>query len=173
MRHLFRFGIVPILLVAFLACDMEQELEQEIVGPEAGPKTAALTAEAEPETNEVIVIKGEEALLRRIEELKLSSPAFAAAAASIFDGPVTSGDRVVLKAPTPPNDEGCLTDMILPDEDSQAALSDVVPFDDLGALRSLRERIRAGAITGESERQNLPDTALLREGRVFIPFSYE
>ena len=95
MRHLFRFGIVPSLLVAFLACDMEQELEQEIVGPEGGPKTAALTAEAEPETNEVIVIKGEEALLRRIEELKRSSPAFAAAAASIFDGPVTSGDRVV------------------------------------------------------------------------------
>lgn len=170
MGHLFRVGLVTVLLGAFLACD----LEQEITGPEVSMVGSALTTEAAPETGEILVVEGEEAMKRFIEELKRSSPRFAAAVDGIVEGSDTSGDRVVLEAPTPIHGEDCLTDMVSPDDDKVLPVStDVAMFQDPDTPRSLLEYISAGVPESDLERLDQDDSPLpTEEEPVFSPFSY-
>lgn len=168
MKRLLRLGLVTVLLGAFFACDLEQEID----GPEVSSIGAALTAE--PEANEFATIEGEEAFLRYVEELKRSSPGFAAALDGIFDGAVTSGDRVVLRAPPPLHDEDCLTDMVSSDDDdSRVAPTNVVAVQDSDAPRTLLEYISDGVPARDLERLDEEGRPLPPdEEPVFAPFRY-
>ncbi len=169
MRYLFRFGLISGLLGAFLACDSEQE----IGSPEI--RVSALVEEEAVDSDDIRIIEGHDALMRRIEELRRSSAVFSASVEGAFAGIVSSGDRRELSATSHRDEEGCSTEMVSSTEiaDSAAALSNVVAFGDPSSLRTLRERIHAGVSVGDMEvRDEEASLSPPKEEPVLRPFHF-
>lgn len=167
MRTSCKVCLCGLLAGAVFGC--EAELEDVARN---GVLTAPLAEKNPPESSSVVV-RGQDELLRRVEERKRASAAFAASVDGVHAG-FGSGLRAEVEQRTWRETDACANEIVSPAEAERTSRpSDgIVVSGESSTPRSLRERLQAGVRASDLESPGGDDSAVPKDAPVFGPFRF-
>lgn len=126
-------------------------LTADAVEQESDTQSFAQEADSKKPENEPVTILGKEALMKRIAELRMESPVFAAAMDGAYDG-VAPGERTIVKTKERPVPRDSAVEWgSKGSEETDKPVAGVVPFSSDRKGANLRARIHAGVDESDLE----------------------